>query len=111
MPALLVFAIIGIAYVKISANAETSRKAKEANAALASYTTRSDAALKKLAHDNAVDACSAVHSSDVALHDFLVLSIGSGPRAKDSGVQKFLDDLAFAQNVTYGRCLAKANGG
>lgn len=109
IPALLVLAIVGIGYVKTNANAQLSQRTKMQNERLAEFTARSDAALAKVARDNAVNACDTTHASDVSLHDFLAKSIGSGPRAADPGVQKFLSDLAFAQNVTYGRCLTKAH--
>lgn len=108
VPALLIFAIVGIGYVKSDSNARASREAKQRNEQLAEVTERSDAALAKLTHDNAVNACNTTHASDVSLHDFLVKSIGTGARAHDPRSQKFLNDLAFAQNVTYGQCLMKA---
>lgn len=108
IPALLIFAIVGIGYVKTSTNTQLSHKNKESNEQLAAVTARSDAALAKVARDNAVNACNTTHASDVSLHDFLVKSIGTGARAHDPRSQKFLNDLAFAQNVTYGQCLMKA---
>lgn len=108
IPALLVLAIVGIGYVKTSTNTQLSHKNKESNEQLAALTKRSDLALAKLTRDNAVNACNTTHASDVALHDFLAKSIGTGPRAQDPRTKKFLDDLAFAQNVTYGQCLTKA---
>lgn len=98
VPAILVLAIIGIGVVKISDGDARSRQDHRNTEHLAEVTKK-----------DAINACGAVHASDVNFHDFLQRSILTGPRSDDPNLRAFLDALATSQTKLHNACLHKAD--